>query len=101
MEDNKALPAWYQTCASYLRSFRNNRHTATDDSMPMDKRLTQATRRLFHQADPQERAVMTGKSDLPARQQAQTFNRLVYRLALLSGRTAAVIQINNDELKGD
>lgn len=94
-------PSFYGLCASYLRAFRHNRHTKTDDRMPQDQKMTRACRKLYQIATETEKEVMIGESDLPPRQQARIFERLIYRLALLSGRTAAILEIQFDEPKGE
>lgn len=59
--------------------------------MPVDKRITNALNRLYQNSNETERSVMDGSSDLSGRQQAQVFDRLIIRLALLAGLTGAAI----------
>ena len=101
LDDTGKRPGYYNLCAAYLRAFRYNRHTKTDDSMPQDKRMTEACRKIYQTATATEKAIITGKSDLPSRQQARIFEHLIYRLALMSGRTAAIVLIPYDEPKGE
>lgn len=90
IDESGNKPSYYPVCASYIRSFPQNRHTATSDDMPKDKQLTHAVRTLYRDGTPEERAVMTRMDydGMTAKDRKRIFNELVYRLARLAGLTA-------------
>ena len=92
-------PSFYALCAGYLRGFKNNRHTRTDDVMPGDKRMTLATRRLYSKATPKERAVMTGADvpELTTRERSKVFAVLCYKLAREAHLTATILLPDENE----
>ena len=83
LEESGNRPTWYGVCASYLRGFARYRDSPTDGTMPADRRLSEAVRRLYDGADPAERAVMDGT--LKGREGARIFDRLAAKLAVLAG----------------
>ncbi|MBE5788228.1 MAG: hypothetical protein E7325_01030 [Clostridiales bacterium] len=90
MEDSTSRPSWYRICASYLRGFRRFRDSPSD-LLPADKKLSEACRRLYDEADTTERAVMDGT--LTGREAARIFDRLAARLAVKAGLVNYVMHL--------
>ena len=91
MDIANGKPSWYATTAAYLRHFEHDRHGATSDLLPADRRIVMACRRLYRISNQDERAIMDGSSTLPVREKARIFNILCYRLAKEAKLTAAII----------
>jgi len=67
--------------------------------------MVNALRSVFASATEEERKVMCGTSDLPAREKAHIFNQLVFKVARAGHLTATIILPEkgdkNDEYQGE
>lgn len=96
-------PSYFPLVAGYLRGFRSNRHTRTDDSMPGDKKMTLATRHLYAKATMKERAVMIGADipELTPRERSKIFTVLCFKLAREAHLTATILLPDDTERKNE
>lgn len=81
--DNR--PSWWVTCASYLKAFQLHPFEVGSSSMPQDKHILSAVRKLYFASDEVDRAVMEGTFSGSKRELIQRRNQLICKLAVRAG----------------
>lgn len=81
-------PLWMYDARSYLLAFARHRHEASDDSLPQDRRILRAIRRLYRDVNEPDRQIMRGNFRGSRNEQKWRFNRLCVLVAIQAGLTA-------------